>query len=81
MYSNCLTLCSDGPKWSVKVCAECGGSCVDFGISVQRIGPAVADPYCLSSCVDGQVVRRSVDLPPICAGHCGCLGYVSIGIL
>jgi hypothetical protein len=39
MYSDCLALCTDGLNCSFKVCAECGGSGVDLGNSVLKMGP------------------------------------------
>jgi hypothetical protein len=74
------TLCVDDLKWSDRVCARCGGSGTNFGNSVQKMRPAATDLDCLPSCADGPVVRRSVDLPSICVGDYGCLGYVFIGI-
>jgi hypothetical protein len=74
------TLCVDGLKWSDRVCAGCGGSGTNFGNLVRKMRLSATDPDCLPSCADDLVVRRSVDLPSICIGDYGCLGYVFIGI-
>jgi hypothetical protein len=74
MYSNCPTICADGPKESIRVCAKCGGPGADFGNSVKKTGPVVAGPDCPTT-------RKSVDLPTICAGDRGCPRYMSIDIL
>jgi hypothetical protein len=66
MYSNC-------PCCSFRVFTGHGGLGVGLGNSVLKTGSAAVDP-------DGPTVRRSVGLPPICIGGCGCPGYVSISI-
>jgi hypothetical protein len=58
----------------------CGGSGIDFDNLVRKTGPSVTGPDGPHSRRDDPAVRRSVDVPPICAGGCGCPGYVSIGI-
>jgi hypothetical protein len=80
MYSDCWTICADGPKGSVRVCAKYGGHGADFGNSVRKTGPVAAGPNSPHSGADGLAVRRSMNLPPICAGDRGCPRYVSIGI-
>jgi hypothetical protein len=67
MYSNCPTICVDDPKWSVRVCTKCGGPGAEFGNSVQKMGPTTTTPDGPNSGTDGPTVRRSVDLPLICA--------------
>ena len=70
----------DGLNGSFRVCVVRGGSGVGLGNPFLKIGPVVAGPDGPRSRVDGPVVCRLVDLPLICVGSCGCLGYVSIGI-
>jgi CRISPR/Cas system CMR subunit Cmr4 (Cas7 group RAMP superfamily) len=59
---------------------EYGNPGTYFGGLVRKTGPIVACSGGSRSRVDGPLVRRSVDLPLICAGGSGCLGYVFIGI-
>jgi hypothetical protein len=54
---------------------------VDFGCSVLKTEPLIGGLGGPRSCADGLAMRRSLDLPPIHVGGCGCLGYVLIGIL
>jgi hypothetical protein len=80
LYSNYLALYADGPNGSFRVCAVHGGSGVGLGNSFQKIGPTTGSPDDPRSRADGPDMRRSADLPLICVGGCGFLGYVSIGI-
>ena len=52
-----------------------------LGNSVRKTRLTTAGPDGPHSGADGPAVRRSVDLPPICAGGYDCPGYVSIDIL
>jgi hypothetical protein len=80
MYLICSALCADCPNWLFRVCAGCGGLGVDFGNSVGKTGLAVDALDDPRSPLDGPAVQRSVGLPLICVGSCGCPGYVSISI-
>jgi hypothetical protein len=66
-------LYADGPNGSFRVHAVRGGLGACLGNSLLKTGPTDPGP-------DGPAVRRSVVLPPICKGGCGCPGYMSIGI-
>jgi hypothetical protein len=80
MFLDDLALCADGPNWSNRVHAECGGSATDFGNLIWKTGPTTANPDCLPPYMDGPIVHRSVNFTPMCTGGCGFLGYVSISI-
>jgi hypothetical protein len=81
MYSDYAAIRVDSPKESIRVCIKCGDPGADFGNLVQKTGLARTGPDGPHSGLDSPVVRRSVDLLPICAGGCSCPGYVSISIL
>jgi hypothetical protein len=80
MYSDYPAICVDSTKESVRVCVKRGGHGVDFGNLFQKTGPATTGPDGPHSGADGLTMSRSVNLPLICAGGCGCPGYVSIDI-
>jgi hypothetical protein len=63
----------DGLNCSFRVCERCGGPGVGFSNSVLKTGSAAVGPEGPRSRADGSIVRRSVGLPPICIGGCGCL--------
>lgn len=65
---------------SARVCVEYDGPGMNFGGSIRKTGPTVAGPDGPHSCVNGPVVRRSVDLPLFCVEGYGCSGYMFIDI-
>jgi hypothetical protein len=70
MYSDCPTLYTNGLNESFRVCAVCGGSGAGLGNSFLKTGSVASAPNSPHSRVDGLVVRRSADLPPICVVGC-----------
>jgi hypothetical protein len=59
---------------------EYSGPGTNFGGLVQKMGPVFAGPDGPHSRSDGPAMRRSVDLPQICAEGSGCSEYVFIDI-
>jgi hypothetical protein len=72
MYLDSPAICADGLKEFVRFCVKCGSPSADFCNLVRKTGSTTAGPDGPHSGVDGPVVRRSVDLPPICAGGYDC---------
>ena len=72
MYSDCPSICADGPKGSITVCAKYGGPGADFGNSVQKTGLTVVDSDGPHSGTDGQIngftpdLRRRLWLSKVC---------------
>jgi hypothetical protein len=64
----------------VRVCVEYSGPDMNFSGSVRKTGPTVVGLDGPRSSADGPAMRRSVDLPPICAEGCGCSEYAFVGI-
>jgi hypothetical protein len=81
LYSDCSALHADGPNGLFRVCAVRGSSGVGLGNLFLKTGSVAAGPDGPRSYVDGPVVCRSANFPPICIRGCGCPWYVPIDIL
>jgi hypothetical protein len=78
LYLVCPAPYTDCLNGSSRVCAVRGRTCASLGNSFLKMGSAAASLDGPCSRADGQYMRRSASLPPICVGGYGCLGYVSI---
>jgi hypothetical protein len=80
LYSNCMAPYADSPNGLSRVCTVCGGLGAGLGNSLLKMGSTAADPDGLRLRADGQDMRRSANLSPMCVGGCCCPRYMSIGI-
>jgi hypothetical protein len=80
LYSNCMVPYADSPNGLSRVCTVCGGLGAGLGNSLLKMGSAATDPDGLRLRADGQDMRRSANLSPMCVGGCCCPRYMSIGI-